>query len=267
VDARCTDANRVEGVEEEEEQSTKEFSSNDTELMQKVKGPLQILTESVWCEVCGLYEKQVSVQAQSLALCMRLPGIHGRRPPCQPVRRRRNTRDFRALWKPKGCGKGRLAEDEEDIEDYECDEEDDEEEDEDEDEDEDAEAEEDDEDEDISSSTGYTTRRWMSRSSRGRWQLAGSKASEATEEKDAQSSSGQTQAESLEQTVRELVRGNGGSVEGVWLAGKVAADFNMYVRENNRRNDGSLKKWLMSIRGIEVEHKEQNQNHWRVCLA
>jgi len=222
--------------------------------MPEVSGPLQILTESVWCEVCGEMEKQVSVQAPSLELRMRLPGINGRRPPCQPVRRRRNTRDFRTTWKVKNSGK-RDAEAHEDEElEEDCEEEDDDNDDDEDDavDDDEEEAEDDDEEEQLEEVSSHRTRRW---------QPAGYKAKEPAAASDAQA-----QVQGLQRTVRDLVEGRGGSVDGVWLAGKVAPSFNMYVRENSRRNDGSLKKWLMSIPGIEVD-TDTHQSHWRVKLA
>ncbi|CAE7713353.1 ylyB [Symbiodinium sp. CCMP2592] len=225
-----------------------------TNEMPEVSGPLQILTESVWCEVCGEMEKQVSVQAPSLELRMRLPGINGRRPPCQPVRRRRNTRDFRTTWKLKNSGK-RDAEAHEDEElEEDCEEEDDDNDDDEDDavDDDEEEAEDDDEEEQLEEVSSHRTRRW---------QPAGYKAKEPAAASDAQA-----QVQGLQRTVRDLVEGRGGSVDGVWLAGKVAPSFNMYVRENSRRNDGSLKKWLMSIPGIEVE-TDTHQSHWRVKLA
>ncbi|CAE7564798.1 unnamed protein product, partial [Symbiodinium pilosum] len=91
------------------------------------------------------------------------------------------------------------------------------------------------------------------------WQPANYKVKE-------QAAPSNTPAKDLEQTVRDLVQGKGGSVDGVWLAGKIAPSFNTHVRENSRRNDGSLKKWLMSIPGIEIE-THQHQNHWCVKLA
>lgn len=220
--------------------------------MPQVSGPLQILTESVWCDVCGEMEKQVSVQAPSLELRMRLPGINGRRPPCQPVRRRRNTRDFRTTWKVKNSGK-RAAEAHEDEElEEDCEEEDDDNDDDEDDAvDDDEEAEDDDEEEELEEVSSYRTRRW---------QPAGYKAKEPA------AADAQAQVQGLQRTVRDLVEGRGGSVDGVWLAGKVAPSFNMYVRENSRRNDGSLKKWLMSIPGIEVE-ADTHQSQWRVKLA
>ncbi|CAE7802430.1 ylyB [Symbiodinium sp. CCMP2456] len=220
--------------------------------MPQVSGPLQILTESVWCDVCGEVEKQVSVQAPSLELRMRLPGINGRRPPCQPVRRRRNTRDFRTTWKVKNSGK-RAAEEHEDEElEEDCEEEDDDNDDDEDDAvDDDDEAEDDDEEEQLEEVSSYRTRRW---------QPAGYKAKEPA------AADAQAQVQDLQRTVRDLVEGRGGSVDGVWLAGKVAPSFNMYVRENTRRNDGSLKKWLMSIPGIEVE-TDTHQSQWRVKLA
>jgi len=224
-----------------------------------VDGPLQILTESVWCDVCGLTEKQVSVCTGCLALKLREPGIFGRRPPCQPVRRRRQVRDLRQ-WtaKPGGRGKVEKEAEPEESEDDEC-EEVDEEDDEDDEEAEDVE-EDSEEMEETQPSTLVTSRRWMSRSALQSMQPPETKVEgPATEETF-------DQAKNLEEKVRKWVRGHGGSVDGVWLAGKVATEFNQYVRSNGKRNDGRLKKWLMSVPGIVVEDHKQ-QNYWSVRTA
>eukprot|EP00933_Yihiella_yeosuensis_P013954 TRINITY_DN12703_c0_g1_i1.p1 TRINITY_DN12703_c0_g1~~TRINITY_DN12703_c0_g1_i1.p1 ORF type:complete len:700 (-),score=141.18 TRINITY_DN12703_c0_g1_i1:146-2155(-) len=263
--------------------------------LDKVVGPVRILTENVWCDVCQLHERELSLHSPALELRIRQPP-HGvprcHRPP--PVRRRRNnnaaSRRWAAASSRRCCNLQHsrvyaVEEDEDEDEDeesedddeeyYEEEEEDDEEdedEDDEEDEDEDDEEEEDDEDDEddedeewweeaVSTAAPATSsRRWRNRSS--------SKDDKAVAES-SQSSSTKSRwrrkkAEELTRSIREVIVGQGGSVEGVWLANKVSNPFNEYVRENSRRNDGSLKKWIMSLPGIKVEEGTIRKNHWRV---
>jgi len=235
-------------------------------------GPVRILTEEVWCDVCGFDEKQVTLHASWLCLRLRQPGSHGTMPPVNPVRRRRQVREITRSWAPaksgcRGCSMQEAIEEEEDEEDKD---EEDEEEDEsdDEEEDEEDEEEEDEEEEDWEEdwaeaeeelSPTRTPRRWMSKS--------GSTSSTEVAEPSSSSSRERSQkAKQLEQTVHELIAGNDGSVDGVWLAGKVSEPFNLYVRENNKRNDGGFKRWLLSLPGIRIEHDAVQKNHWRVIF-
>ncbi|CAK9004053.1 unnamed protein product [Durusdinium trenchii] len=224
----------------------------------RVDGPLQILTEPVWCDVCGLTEKQVSVCTANLSVKMRQPGIFGRRAPCQPVRRRRQVRDVRQ-WVAKGGGRGAQEEQEESDED-ECEEEVDEEDDEDVEDDSEAEANED----TVTSSS--MPRRWMSRALSSTQPAPMTNPSSKTSEESSRERS--EKVKDLENLVHELLQGNGGQVDGMWLAGKVATGFNLHVRENSKlksqRSDGSLKKWLMSIPGVVVETPKDNTEQWRV---
>lgn len=231
----------------------KETENNST---LRVDGPLQILTESVWCDVCGLTEKQISVCTGSLTLKCREPGIFGKRTPCQPVRRRRYVRDVRQ-WTAKPGGRAKVREEaEQESEDDDCEEVDEEDEDDEVDDVEDSEAEE------TIASSSVTSRRWMSRSAQS--QCVTPLVIKA-EGGSPPSNERLNPLVDLEEKTRALVQGHGGSVDGVWLAGKVAAEFNRYVRENSaRRNDG-LKKWLMSTPGLVVENAEQN--NWSVRLA
>ncbi|CAL1144192.1 unnamed protein product [Cladocopium goreaui] len=232
----------------------KETPENET---LRVDGPLQILTESVWCDVCGLTEKQISVCTGSLTLKCREPGILGKRTPCQPVRRRRYVRDVRK-WTAKAGGRAQVTEEaEQESEDDECEEVDEEDEDDEVDDVEDSEAE-----EETVASSSVTSRRWMSRSAQTRCVTP----LVIKAEGEPPSNERLNQVVDLEEKTRALVQGHGGSVDGVWLAGKVAAEFNLYVRENSKRNDGSLKKWLMSTPGLVVENAKQ-QNNWSVRLA
>jgi len=232
----------------------KETPENET---LRVDGPLQILTESVWCDVCGLTEKQISVCTGSLTLKCREPGILGKRTPCQPVRRRRYVRDVRK-WTAKAGGRAQVTEEaEQESEDDECEEVDEEDEDDEVDDVEDSEAE-----EETIASSSVTSRRWMSRSAQTRCVTP----LVIKAEGEPPSNERLNQVVDLEEKTRALVQGHGGSVDGVWLAGKVAAEFNLYVRENSKRNDGSLKKWLMSTPGLVVENAKQ-QNNWSVRLA
>eukprot|EP00435_Cladocopium_sp_Y103_P024026 s3431_g5.t2 len=231
---------------------------NDPETL-RVDGPLQILTESVWCDVCGLTEKQISVCTGSLTLKCREPGIFGKRPPCQPVRRRRHVRDVRQ-WTAKAGRRAKVMEEaEQESEDDECEEVDEEDEDDEVDDVGDSEVE-----EETIASSSVTSRRWMSRSAQS--QCVTPLVIKAEDGERGPSNERLNQVVDLEQKTRALVQGHGGSVDGVWLAGKVAAEFNLYVRENSKRNDGSLKKWLMSIPGLVVENAKQ-QNNWSVRLA
>eukprot|EP00931_Biecheleriopsis_adriatica_P031822 TRINITY_DN18616_c0_g1_i1.p1 TRINITY_DN18616_c0_g1~~TRINITY_DN18616_c0_g1_i1.p1 ORF type:complete len:920 (-),score=203.89 TRINITY_DN18616_c0_g1_i1:253-2946(-) len=229
-------------------------------LPQQARGPLRILTENVWCSVCKLEEKQVSLISPFLCLRVRQPGVHGTRPPRQPVRRRRNAKEVRR-WAPagKGCGKGTIEdEDDEEEEDDEDEDLETEEEDQSEEEDEDDgenEEEEEDWEEDWVEEPAFVSKRAVRR-----WKPSNNDAIEPA----VSSKSRSQKAKELEKTVRELVAGQGGSVNGVWLAGKVAESFNQHVRENHKRNDGALKRWLCSIAGIAVEQDAKIKNQWRV---
>lgn len=269
-DRRCGEASMenerpvIEAVESSSQESEllrclrtppeKETPENET---LRVDGPLQILTESVWCDVCGLTEKQISVCTGSLTLKCREPGILGKRTPCQPVRRRRYVRDVRK-WTAKAGGRAQVTEEaEQESEDDECEEVDEEDEDDEVDDVEDSEAE-----EETVASSSVTSRRWMSRSAQTRCVTP----LVIKAEGEPPSNERLNQVVDLEEKTRALVQGHGGSVDGVWLAGKVVAEFNLYVRENSKRNDGSLKKWLMSTPGLVVENAKQ-QNNWSVRLA
>lgn len=166
-------------------------------------------------------------------------------------------RDVRK-WTAKAGGRAQVTEEaEQEPEDDECEEVDEEDEDDEVDDVEDSEAE-----EETIASSSVTSRRWMSRSAQTRCVTP----LVIKAEGEPPSNERLNQVVDLEEKTRALVQGHGGSVDGVWLAGKVAAEFNLYVRENSKRNDGSLKKWLMSTPGLVVENAKQ-QNNWSVRLA
>mmetsp|Transcript_45567 Transcript_45567/g.73980 ORF Transcript_45567/g.73980 Transcript_45567/m.73980 type:complete len:939 (+) Transcript_45567:81-2897(+) len=241
--------------------------------LQQVPGPMRILTEVVRCGVCGLEEHMVSLEAPSLSLRIRQsfgeppPGRVKRKP---PVRRRKSTRhNVNRLWVSAATWRGTSHNKEEDKEEKEEDEDEEEEEDEDEDDDEGE-----DEDEEVDEEEGEKSEEgdedeedleteqeeWKEAPPGGRppWIDPGMPPRKWTSRTRA------ANAKELQSSVRDIILSEGGTVDGIWLATKVSGPFNQWIRENEKRNDGSLKKWLCSLPGISVEHDGVMKSKWRV---
>jgi len=65
--------------------------------------------------------------------------------------------------------------------------------------------------------------------------------------------------------VRSFVVDSGGVCDGGAVASKIASRFNQWIRTNNKRNDGSLRRWITEVPGIEVEHC--GHNRWKVWCS
>jgi len=239
----------------------------------QVLGPVRIHSEEVWCDVCGCEERIVSLEVPGLCLRIRAPAPNKALPRC-----------FRALaWACEG-GQERWDEDEEDEE-----EEDDEEtgrgrssygwvpkngyangass---------------------CSSSVPSSRRRARDEERRRAAEREANAAASAASSKggkgsgkasagsgkNASSSTSGAASEAKErvekekelmQVVKDYVDAEGGSIDGVWVATKIAARFNQWIRTNSKRNDGSLRKWVGNIPGVSVEHC--GKNRWRVNMV
>lgn len=205
----------------------------------EASAPLQMQVDMVWCEVCQKQECQVTLHTPSLALRIRRS---------VPVPGTSLGLDPEEAWctEPRGCKGGKGA--------------------------------------GKASLARKPTKSWVvvgkgsgkgGKSPEAPPEPAEAPAPEVEEEEDdslkekkrkpRKTKKEKAPEQTLMQLLRDYVAEEGGSVEGGLAANKVAAGFNQHIRNNSRRNDGSLRKWIGTIPGLTVEHC--GHNRWKVHLA
>jgi len=213
--------------------------------VRQVLGPVRIHAEPVWCDVCGCEERQVSLAVPGMALRIRVSVPSHALPPwllavaraneeleAPPATKRKANKERQRVQQPPAhepeeAGKPRKPD------------------------------------------RGSEKEAAKPRKKEGSGDKEASKSGEPEgggdgEAMNSEALRAQREIE-LQQVVKDFVAEYGGAVDGIWVASKIAARFNQWIRTNSKRNDGSLRRWVGTIPGISVEHCGKNK--WRVHIV